>query len=194
MRIILFVVVVAVAAFGVVYCSAGRVAGPAIQIHQPGKLVGQDATLDVTVDAPAGSVKSIDITLEQQGRTVPLFSMAAPGQATVKQDTPERIHITRPVGRRAVPDLQAILRQLRRHDFDGWILAIFIVVKLAYEQWSGALPFSSALIVAIFLALADINALTETESYRREIHGMEDLAGYLGTVENGQSFGALEGD
>jgi len=107
MRIILFIVVVLVAAFGVVYCSAGRVAGPAIQVHQPGKLVGQDATLDVTVEAPSGSVKSIDITLQQKGRTVPLFSMAAPGQATVKQETPERIRITRPIGRRAVPDLEA---------------------------------------------------------------------------------------
>ncbi len=53
---------------------------------------------------------------------------------------------------------------------------------------------SSALIVAIFLALADVNDLEETEGFRREIHGMEDLAGYLGTVENGQSFGTLAGD
>src|SRR4051794_41129757 len=33
---------------------------------------------------------------------------------------------------------------LRRRDLDGWILAVFIVVKLAYEQFSGALPFSSS--------------------------------------------------
>jgi rhomboid family GlyGly-CTERM serine protease len=33
---------------------------------------------------------------------------------------------------------------LRRGDLDGWILALFIVVKLAYEQFSGALPFSSS--------------------------------------------------
>jgi rhomboid family GlyGly-CTERM serine protease len=31
---------------------------------------------------------------------------------------------------------------VRRRDLDGWILAVFIVVKLSYEQWSGALPFS----------------------------------------------------
>jgi rhomboid family GlyGly-CTERM serine protease len=34
------------------------------------------------------------------------------------------------------------LAHLRRHDLDGWILAAFIVVKLAYEQSSGALPFT----------------------------------------------------
>ncbi|HEV7606150.1 MAG TPA: rhombosortase [Steroidobacteraceae bacterium] len=38
---------------------------------------------------------------------------------------------------------------LRRRDLDGWILAVFIVAKLAYEQYAGALPFagSSATIV-----------------------------------------------
>ena len=31
---------------------------------------------------------------------------------------------------------------LRRRDLDGWILAIFIVLKLGYEQLAGALPFA----------------------------------------------------
>jgi rhomboid family GlyGly-CTERM serine protease len=34
------------------------------------------------------------------------------------------------------------LAHLRRGDLDGWILAAFIVVKLAYEQNAGALPFT----------------------------------------------------
>src|SRR5579859_310743 len=36
------------------------------------------------------------------------------------------------------------LAHLRRRDLDGWILAIFIVVKLSYEQSAGALPFSES--------------------------------------------------
>ena len=36
------------------------------------------------------------------------------------------------------------IAHLRRRDLDGWILAIFIVVKLAYEQASGALPLSGS--------------------------------------------------
>jgi len=36
------------------------------------------------------------------------------------------------------------LAHLRRRDLDGWILAVFIVVKLAYEQSAGALPFSQS--------------------------------------------------
>ena len=34
------------------------------------------------------------------------------------------------------------LVHLRRRDLDGWILAVFIVGKLTYEQFAGALPFA----------------------------------------------------
>ena len=53
---------------------------------------------------------------------------------------------------------------------------------------------SSAVIVGIFLALAHVNRLGEYEQFRREIKTHTDLAGYLGTIENGQSFASLEGD
>ena len=99
--------VVVLAAFAIVYVAAGRAAAPLIQIHQPGKLVGQDATLDVTIESPKSAFKTISITLEQNGRTVPLFSSASPSGATVKQEGADRIRITRPIGRRAIPELQA---------------------------------------------------------------------------------------
>ncbi len=53
---------------------------------------------------------------------------------------------------------------------------------------------SSAVMVAHFLALSALNGLADREAYRREVRTDEDLAGYLGTVENGQSFGSLAGD
>ena len=34
------------------------------------------------------------------------------------------------------------IAHLRRRDLDGWILAIFIVGKIAYEQSAGSLPFA----------------------------------------------------
>lgn len=34
------------------------------------------------------------------------------------------------------------LAHLRRRDFEGWILLVFIVGKLAYEQWGAPLPFA----------------------------------------------------
>lgn len=36
------------------------------------------------------------------------------------------------------------IAHLRRRDLDGWILAIFIVGKLAFEQTAGALPFAGS--------------------------------------------------
>ena len=53
---------------------------------------------------------------------------------------------------------------------------------------------SSAFVVAVFLALSDINCLEATAGYQQEIRTPQDLAGYLGTVENGESFGSLLGD
>jgi rhomboid family GlyGly-CTERM serine protease len=34
------------------------------------------------------------------------------------------------------------LAHLKRRDLDGWILAVFIVAKLSYEQLAGSMPFS----------------------------------------------------
>jgi galactokinase len=53
---------------------------------------------------------------------------------------------------------------------------------------------SSALIVGVFLALSEVNRLASRDEYWHNIGNKTDLAGYLGTIENGQSFGTLEGD
>lgn len=53
---------------------------------------------------------------------------------------------------------------------------------------------SSALIVAIYLALAAVNEIASRPAYRAAIRSTDDLAGYLGAVENGLDFGPLLGD
>ncbi len=53
---------------------------------------------------------------------------------------------------------------------------------------------SSAFMIAVFLAIAAINRLDHRGAYRSAIRSRTDLAGYLGTVENGQTFGCLAGD
>jgi galactokinase len=53
---------------------------------------------------------------------------------------------------------------------------------------------SSAFMVAVFMAVAGVNGLERDRRYRAAITSPEDLAGYLATVENGQSFGPLTGD
>ena len=52
---------------------------------------------------------------------------------------------------------------------------------------------SSALIIGFFLALEAVNSLAEQGEYLENIDSAESLAGYLGTIENGQSFGSLTG-
>jgi galactokinase len=59
---------------------------------------------------------------------------------------------------------------------------------------SAGMSSSSALITAVFLTIAEVNRLQDREVYREHVHGLADLAGYLGSVENGQAFGALAGD
>ena len=53
---------------------------------------------------------------------------------------------------------------------------------------------SSALIVASFLCYNAVNALDQRPEYTSNIRTVEDMAGYLGTCENGQTFGTLVGD
>ena len=53
---------------------------------------------------------------------------------------------------------------------------------------------SSAFMIAVFLAIAAVNRLDDRAAYRSAIRSRTDLAGYLGTVENGQTFGCLAGD
>jgi len=59
---------------------------------------------------------------------------------------------------------------------------------------AAGLSSSSALVVATFLALSDLNALGAHEEYRQAITNAEELAGYLGAVESGARFRTLEGD
>jgi galactokinase len=59
---------------------------------------------------------------------------------------------------------------------------------------SSGMSSSSALITTLFLLLADINALQDHDGAAAVLTRREDLAAYLATVENGQRFGALDGD
>ena len=58
---------------------------------------------------------------------------------------------------------------------------------------AAGLSSSSALIVGTFLALASVNRLMDRRDYRQAIPDLETLAGYLGAVENGYSYGTLTG-
>lgn len=70
-------------------------------------------------------------------------------------------------------------------------------VDLAFESdlpIAAGLSSSSALMIAVFVALAKSNDLRSSEEFRNAIYSREELASYLGAVENGESFRTLEGD
>src|SRR5512144_1693210 len=107
MRIIAAIIALLIVAAGVVFWTASRAPAPIIRINQPAAVIGQEGTLDVTVEAPGSAFKTVDIALEQKGRRVPLFSLATPASAAMKQETPDRVRITRSLGRKDLPDLES---------------------------------------------------------------------------------------
>jgi murein DD-endopeptidase MepM/ murein hydrolase activator NlpD len=89
-----------------IYVAAGRGAPPTISIDKPDRPVGQKSDLQVTAGAPAGTLSSLTISLEQNGKTTPLFTLDAPQSATIAQSDPAHIRVTRPFGKQGVPELQ----------------------------------------------------------------------------------------
>jgi galactokinase len=58
---------------------------------------------------------------------------------------------------------------------------------------AAGLSSSSALMIAVYLALANANSLHQMREYIENIHSPEDLAGYIASIEAGQDFRALSG-
>jgi murein DD-endopeptidase MepM/ murein hydrolase activator NlpD len=107
LKFVAVLVVLSVVVYAGAWLWAGRAAGPVIEIRQPGKFLGQANNLELMVDSPGGKFSKIDVTLEQNGKTYPIFALDRQNQATVKQESADRLYIMRPVGKRAVPELQA---------------------------------------------------------------------------------------
>ncbi len=86
---------------------AGRQAGPAIEIRQPERFVGQATPLDLVVESPGGQFSRVDVLLEQGGQSYPVFSLNQPAEGDVRQESAERLFIMRRIGKSDVPQLQA---------------------------------------------------------------------------------------
>ena len=114
------------------------------------------------------------------------------------------------VDRDPVPPREASRGAAARSGGD-WALYIATVARRVARNFAGALrgadiafgsdlpmaagmSSSSALITSMLLALSAVNDLPATGAWRANITSREDLAEYLGTIENGQDFRALGGD
>jgi murein DD-endopeptidase MepM/ murein hydrolase activator NlpD len=110
--------VLALLALGIMYVAAGRSAPPRLTIDKPDRVVGQTGSVDVTAEAPNGRLTALAITLEQNGRSVPLYTIDevrlkadatyAPSQATtVTKVDRDHVRISHPLTRQSVPDLKS---------------------------------------------------------------------------------------
>jgi|tagenome__1003787_1003787.scaffolds.fasta_scaffold20822499_2 murein DD-endopeptidase MepM/ murein hydrolase activator NlpD len=107
-------VFLAALAFGILYVAAGRSAPPRLTIEKPDRVVGQSGAVEVTAEAPNARFTALTITLEQNGKSYPLYALGnAPGASVTPVAagpgvTPldrNRLHVSRPIGKQAVPQL-----------------------------------------------------------------------------------------
>jgi galactokinase len=85
-----------------------------------------------------------------------------------------------------------VVRRIARN-FPGPLRGVDIAFASDLPPAAG-LSSSSALVVGVFLALSDLNALGSHEEYRRAISSADELAGYLGAIEAGTAYATLAGD
>jgi len=107
MRALATLLLIVLLAFGGTYIVAGRGAPPRLTIDKPERFVGQTGGLDLTATAPNAKFTKLIVTLEQNGKTFPLYSLDKPGDATVTQTDRNQLRIARPIGKQAIRDLQS---------------------------------------------------------------------------------------
>ena len=108
-RALLSLLVLAVLVACVAYYMAGRQPGPSIVVRAPEKFVGQSTPMEFAVESPGGQFSLIEAALEQEGQSHTIFSSnpLQPQSGELKQDSPDRVVITRMVGKQAIPSLKA---------------------------------------------------------------------------------------
>ena len=85
-----------------------------------------------------------------------------------------------------------VARRLARN-FPGAVYGADIALASDLPSAAG-MSSSSALVVAMFAVLSAVNRLSERKEYVGNIRHVEDLSGYLGCIENGQTYQTLVGD
>jgi murein DD-endopeptidase MepM/ murein hydrolase activator NlpD len=86
---------------------AGRSAGPAIEVKQPQKFVGQSGALELIVQTPGGILTRLDAVLEQGGKSHPIYSLESSAATSAREGAAEQLLISRPIGKRAIPELKS---------------------------------------------------------------------------------------
>ena len=100
MRWIAGLVLLLLVGFAGIYIASGRAAPPGLVINQPsGRFIGQTGALDVIAEAPNAAFSALTITLEQNGRTIPVFALGDLSQAQVLTPVDRNhVRINQPIG------------------------------------------------------------------------------------------------
>ena len=105
-RLTVALVVLAAVALGAgLYVGAGRGPGPAIEIHEPARFIGRQVEFAATIDPGDAELVAVTAAIEQNGVSVPVFSLSAPDDARITQETETRIRVSRSLTRDAYPNL-----------------------------------------------------------------------------------------
>jgi hypothetical protein len=108
LKLLFFLVVAAAIGGAIAWFWAGRADGPTIALAKPERFIGPASTLELRVSAPGGEFSRVDVTLEQNGQTFPLYAldqrMEAP--ATASQDSADQIYVMRGIERDVIQKLK----------------------------------------------------------------------------------------
>jgi murein DD-endopeptidase MepM/ murein hydrolase activator NlpD len=107
LRFLLLLLVLGVLGAAGAWFWAGRQPGPAITIRGPEKFVGQASALDLMIESPGGQLSAVTAAIEQDGKSYPVFTLDPDSRPSAAADNADRLYLSRPVGKRAVPDLKA---------------------------------------------------------------------------------------
>ncbi|HZL94149.1 MAG TPA: M23 family metallopeptidase [Vicinamibacterales bacterium] len=107
---ILVLLVLLGAGAAALWVNAGTAEGPRIEITSPA-VIGQTGEVTVGVTTPGGALTSLVVNLIQGDMTTPVFSLT-PGSTAELSITGDNVSVTRPTGKRIVPELKAGTAQI----------------------------------------------------------------------------------
>lgn len=163
---------VALGAAAAAWIAAGQVAGPALDIVQPGAFVGRSASFVATAETPGAAFLTLTAHIEQDGAIHPLFSLDDPADGALRQETDDRLRIARTFDRQTHPGLT-----------EG---PARIVVRAARPVLFGLRESGSEVAVDVTVRLTPPR-LTPLSTLHYVTHGGAELVVYRVTPEDAES-------
>jgi murein DD-endopeptidase MepM/ murein hydrolase activator NlpD len=106
LKLVFFLLIVAVLVGGGAWLWAGRMPGPTLELKQPDKFVGAGTQLELRAESPDGQFSRLDVSLEQNGKSYPIYSLDKAQADAGTPDPAKQVFVMRPIGKRAIPELQ----------------------------------------------------------------------------------------